>query len=118
MRWWQWLVAQGLYRDLLATVTALIVGRVLAWRPLREIRRQFRQHQEGQARIADLLDTSTPGGLAELLPEHRRHRRRDDQDDDDGDDGGDDAPAHHHRDAPPPHTIPPHTIPHPPPRGR
>ena len=111
MGWWQWLVAQGIYRDLVATVTALILGRLLAWRPLREIRRQLRQHQESQARIADLLDTRTPGGLADLVP----GQHTDDDGDDLDDGGGDDALTHHHHMGPPP----PRTEPHPPPpRGR
>lgn len=61
---WNWLVENGLWRDVLAAVVALIVGNVFA---LRTIRKAFRRHAAGQERISDLLDTSTPGGLAEVV---------------------------------------------------
>jgi HAMP domain-containing protein len=56
---WSWLVAQGLIKDLIAASVAVAVGHVFAWRPLRAHRRRL-------DRIADLLDTGTPGGLGEL----------------------------------------------------
>jgi hypothetical protein len=58
---WRWLVAAGLYRDLVATTIALGGARLIAWRPLRK-------HLANQERTADLLDTKTPGGLHDLLP--------------------------------------------------
>jgi hypothetical protein len=56
---WGWLVAQGLIKDLIAATVAVVVGHVFAWRPLRAHRRRL-------DRIADLLDTKTPGGLADV----------------------------------------------------
>lgn len=53
---WHWLIANGLYKDLLAAVVALAVTRVAAWRPMRRLRR-----------IEDLLDTDSPGGLREVV---------------------------------------------------
>lgn len=57
---WHWLVAQGLYRDLLASTIASTIGltaaRIVTWRPLK-------RHTKLQEQIADRLDTSTPGGL-------------------------------------------------------
>jgi hypothetical protein len=66
----QWLVANGLYRDILAavvgTIIGFVLGRLLAWRPVRKV---LAEHKRSQARIADLLDTKTPGGLADLARE-------------------------------------------------
>jgi hypothetical protein len=56
---WGWLVAQGLIKDLIAASVAVIVGHVFAWRP-------WRAHRQRMDRIADLLDTKTPGGLADV----------------------------------------------------
>jgi hypothetical protein len=56
---WQWLVDQGLYRDLLATTVAMTGAHLVLWRPLR-------RHRRVQEQIADRLDTSTPGGLGDL----------------------------------------------------
>lgn len=60
MSWWGWLVAQGLYKDLLATVVAAVAGHLAAYLPLRA-------HRRRQDKIADLLNTDTPGGLAEVV---------------------------------------------------
>ena len=69
MRWldatWDWLVAQGLYRDILGAGVAIGVARLGAWRPLR-------RHAERQERIADLLDTDTPGGMKDVVDELRK----------------------------------------------
>jgi hypothetical protein len=56
---WGWLVAQGLIKDLIAATVAVAVGHAVAWRP-------WRAHRRRMDRIADLLDTSTPGGLGDL----------------------------------------------------
>ena len=77
MGWWQWLVAQGLYRDLVGTAIALGGARLVAWRPLRE-------HRKRQDKIADLLDTKTDGGLKDIR------------------DGLDRLAADHHETPPPP----------------
>ena len=60
-----WLVANGLYKDILATSIAAVVARLAAWRPLRD-------HARRQDRIADLLDTDSPGGLTDLLDELKK----------------------------------------------
>ena len=86
-----WLVANGLWKDLLAAVIALAVTRVAAWRPLRRLRR-----------IEDLLDTDSPGGLRDVV---RALRGEDDGsgDEDDVDAGGHGAGHHEHpADTPPP----------------
>ena len=57
-----WLVANGLWRDVLATVIGLGAARALAARPIKNVK-------ASQARQEDLLDTSTPGGLAEVHAE-------------------------------------------------
>ncbi len=56
---WHWLVAQGLVRDLLAASVGVIVTHLFAWRPWHAQRQRL-------DRIADLLDTHTPGGLADV----------------------------------------------------
>ena len=66
---YRWLVEAGLWRDLLAASVGVAVGHVFAWRPLRKI---ARQHAEQQAKIADLLNTDSPGGLAEVVREIRK----------------------------------------------
>lgn len=58
---WARLVADGLLRDILAAAVGGAITPALAWRP-------WRAHQKRQDRIIDLLDTSTPGGLADLVP--------------------------------------------------
>lgn len=57
---WTWLVNEGLYRDLVAVGAAAIVTPVIALRPFKKIVKK-------QEVIADSLDTSTPGGLTDLL---------------------------------------------------
>ena len=88
---WHWLIANGLYKDLLAAVVALAVTRVAAWRPMRRLRR-----------IEDLLDTNSPGGLREVVRALRG-------DDDGGDDSGDVLDVHPRGVRPPP-PVPPHHI--------
>lgn len=59
-----WLVAQGLYKDLIAATVAFLVGHFLAWRPAKKIVKANAKQQE---RIADLLDTETPGGMHDVV---------------------------------------------------
>ena len=87
-----WLVTNGLYKDLLATVVALAVTRVAAWRPMRRLRR-----------IEDLLDTDSPGGLRDVV----RALRSDD--DEPGDEDIVDGRGHGIRPHIPP-PMPPHHI--------
>lgn len=73
MHAWHWLVVNGLYRDLIAAGIGLVVTHAVAWRPLRKAAAR-------QERIADLLDTDSPGGLADVkgalekLGEHDRRK--------------------------------------------
>jgi hypothetical protein len=62
---WAWLVANGLYKDALATAVAASFARLAAWRPLR-------RHTQRQELIADLLRTDTPGGMADVLDELKK----------------------------------------------
>jgi hypothetical protein len=95
---WHWLIANGLYKDLLAAVVALTVTRMAAWRPLRRL-------AASQRRIEDLLNTDSPGGLREVV----RALRGDGGDQDDGDADIDArGQGQHHPGAPPP--VPPHHI--------
>lgn len=68
-----WLVGNGLWRDLLAALIGLTVTRAAAWGPLKHLRALAAENAARQDRIADLLDTSTPGGLHEVkaLLEHQ-----------------------------------------------
>lgn len=63
---YHWLVAQGLYHYILAWTVATILTWLLA-------RRKYRLHRKTQAHIADALDTSTPGGLTDVLDAIVRH---------------------------------------------
>jgi hypothetical protein len=56
---WQWLVAQGLIKDVIAAAVAVVVGHAVAWRP-------WRAHRRRLDKIVDALDTKTPGGLADV----------------------------------------------------
>ena len=56
---WHWLVIEGLNKDLVAASVGAAVAHAIAWRPLRALRKR-------QERIADLLDTKTPGGLGDV----------------------------------------------------
>jgi hypothetical protein len=59
---YHWLELNGFYRDILASVIGLGAARTIAARPLRGVK-------ASQARQEDLLDTKTPGGLAEVHAE-------------------------------------------------
>ena len=65
---WHWLVANGLYRDLIAATVAVIVTHLFAWRPLRA-------HRRRQERIIGLLDTGKPGGLTDVVSAVKRRER-------------------------------------------
>jgi hypothetical protein len=57
---WEWLVAEGIYRDIVSAVVVTIIAPLLAFKPLRK-------HFKTQKKIANELDTSTPGGITDLL---------------------------------------------------
>lgn len=57
---WNWLVANGLYRDIISVVVVGILAPLVAYRP-------WKKHRATQKQIADSLDTSTPGGLTDVL---------------------------------------------------
>lgn len=65
---WHWLVANGLYRDLLAATVGVIVTHLFAWRPLRA-------HRRRQEKIIGLLDTGKPGGLTDVVDAVKRTER-------------------------------------------
>jgi hypothetical protein len=56
------LVALGIYRDLTAAVVGVIVARIGAYHPLKKLHKRLRS-------IEDQLDTSTPGGLTDVVHE-------------------------------------------------
>lgn len=62
---WSWLVANGLYRDLLAASIAILVTHIFAWRP-------WRKHVQRQKQMIDLLNTQTPGGMKDVVDELRK----------------------------------------------
>lgn len=76
---YEWLVAQGLWNDVVAVLVSLIVARVF-WPFLRDawVAHVWRQHRmiEQQTRIADLLDTDKPGGLTDVIEALERRRER------------------------------------------
>jgi len=57
---WHALIANGLYRDLLAASVGVVVTHLFAWRPLRA-------HKKRQEKIIGLLRTDTPGGLSDIV---------------------------------------------------
>lgn len=62
---WHHLVALGLLKDALAVVVNITGASLAAWLP-------WKRHRQAQALIADRLDTTTPGGLADLTPAKAR----------------------------------------------
>jgi hypothetical protein len=56
---WHWLVNEGLLRDIVAVVSAGVVSPVIAV--------PVKRFQNTQKDIADKLDTSTPGGLKDVV---------------------------------------------------
>lgn len=62
---WSWLSVHGT-QDLLAAAVGGVVTRALGWRPRQHARAQAEQAAH-LAKIADQLDTSTPGGLADVV---------------------------------------------------
>jgi len=89
---WQWLIANGLYKDLLAAVVALAVTRIAAWCPLRRLRR-----------IEDLLNADSPGGLNEVIRALRGEPGGKDEDEAD-------IHIHPHGVRLPPPPMPPHHV--------
>ena len=59
------LVALGLWKDVLSTSVGLGGAAAGGWLP-------WRRHRRTQQAIADRLDTSTPGGLGDLVPKTRK----------------------------------------------
>ena len=57
---WHWLVANDLWHAVVATLVSLPAAVVVAWAP-------WKRHRAAQSRISDLLDTSTPGGLTDVV---------------------------------------------------
>jgi hypothetical protein len=57
---WDWLVSQGLYHDIVNLCLLFIFGPILAYHP-------WKKHRESQKEIANALDTRTPGGLADVV---------------------------------------------------
>jgi hypothetical protein len=56
------LVALGVYRDLTAAVVGVIVARIGAYHPLKKLHKRLKS-------IEDQLDTSTPGGITDVVQE-------------------------------------------------
>lgn len=59
-RVWDWLVAQGLYRDIVSVCVVGLLAPIVAYRP-------WKKHRETQKQIADSLNTKTPGGLSDVV---------------------------------------------------
>lgn len=72
---WGWLVAAGFWHDVVGWAVFTVCTAAAAWWKARP---WVREHLERQKRIADLLDTETPGGLAEvarlLRDQHAKHQ--------------------------------------------
>lgn len=63
MHWlaiYDWLVNQGLWKALVSWVVIAVMTALVGWRPWRKFRKTQRE-------IADNLDTSTPGGLTDVM---------------------------------------------------
>ena len=60
MTWYNWLVDNGLWRDVISFSVGAILGLVVATHPFRLVHRAL-------FRISDQLDTRTPGGLTDIL---------------------------------------------------
>lgn len=56
----QWLIQEGVYRDLIAALVGVAVTTLVGFIP-------FRKSQRRSAKVADALDTSTPGGLTDVM---------------------------------------------------
>lgn len=88
MHWvaiWQWLVANGLFRDVLATSIGLGAAKLMTMRPVQ-------QHRQNQAQIADLLNTRTPGGLSDVVKAVKKREAGEPEDPTpDADDGDDES---------------------------
>jgi hypothetical protein len=88
----EWLVANNLFKATIAFCVTVILGGLLTLccRPWKA----YKHRKQLQERIADSLDTRTPGGLTELV--HRLDKllhdeaNREDGEDEEGDDNGTD----------------------------
>jgi hypothetical protein len=81
---WGWLVANGLLKDAVSWAVFTGLTAAFAWWKGRHLWREWREHKatqeriaDHQGRIADLLDTGTPGGLADLVEAVKDALRRD-----------------------------------------
>ena len=106
-----WLVANNLFKATVAFFVTLTLGALLGvvLRPWKA----WKAHKRTQERIADSLDTTTPGGLTELV--HRLDRLLQDEvqreeDEDEGDDNGSDRIEAHGGKMTPGHSVIPDII--------
>lgn len=108
-----WLVANNLFKASVAFCVTVILGALLTLccRPWKA----YKHRRQLQERIADSLDTATPGGLTELV--HRLDKllndevKREDGEDNEGDDNGSDRIEAHGGKMQVEHIIPEHIIP-------
>ena len=63
---WHFLVANGLYRYFVGWLVGFVFGVLIVGTIRRTVKRLWREHVHTQQKIADSLDTSTPGGLSDL----------------------------------------------------
>jgi hypothetical protein len=84
MAWYHWLTDNGLWRSVIGTAVGFVFGIIVALRPFRKLHRSL-------FHIADQLDTTTPGGLTDIL-----HALKPDPDDSaaDGSDGAGNGDDH------------------------
>jgi hypothetical protein len=71
------LVSLGVYRDFTAAVIGAIAARAITAVPLRRHQRAQKQMLANQRKTIDMLDTSTPGGLTDVM--NAIHDERNDQ---------------------------------------
>ncbi len=57
---WQWLVDHNLWQSVVGWLVFTVLTAAVAWFP-------WSKHKRVQATIADRLDTSTPGGLTDVV---------------------------------------------------
>jgi hypothetical protein len=60
LTWWNWLVANNLLKDFISVTVGLLFGSAWSWIFVKK-------HIKTQNKIADLLDTTKPGGLTDLV---------------------------------------------------
>jgi hypothetical protein len=74
---YHWLEANNLWQALVAWVIFTSLTAAVAWLP-------WKRHRKTEREIADSLDTSTPGGLTDLVDALRRPDRDENGKDDRG----------------------------------